>query len=165
MTVFTPLQFTAPGAPSGQCRARTQRTHMHLRGWANLKTDTAAPAAHTRSRSKTGIARSLPKADTMHKLRCGSRQAARTLQHYRARAPGGKRGGRHGGDKTTRALWPRRSATQQAVGADVQARRSAQVLAAPAAPDKARQCLKAREGTGRHTGGEASQNERKPTPE
>ena len=62
--ILTPLQFTTPGGPSGQSRARTRRTHMWIRGWQGLKTATAAPAAPTRSRRKTGFTRSQPKANT-----------------------------------------------------------------------------------------------------
>ena len=59
--IFSKRQFPAPGAPSGQRQERTQRIHMHVRGWPNLQTVTAAPATFARSRSKTGVKHSSPK--------------------------------------------------------------------------------------------------------
>ena len=62
--IFSQNQFPATGAPSGQRRERTQRIHMHVRGWPiNLQTVTAAPRTVTRSRNKTGVVRSSPKED------------------------------------------------------------------------------------------------------
>ena len=61
--VFATNQFSQASAAGRQPTSRTQRVHMHVRGWPNLRPVTAAPTTSTRARSKTSSKRTPPKED------------------------------------------------------------------------------------------------------
>jgi hypothetical protein len=134
-----------------------------LRAWAGLKTDTAAPPAPTRSRSKTGVTRSPPKDDTTGYVAAivGQLSPDNIIRHEH---PAGSEETNVAATKLRERFGPD-AAPRDKTSTHTSNHGAAHKCCMAAASDKTSKCLNARAGTGRHAGGEASQNERKPTPE